>query len=174
MKNHSYLTHSVLAMTAAVGLLFAAGCGKQETPSSEKPAAADAPKPAAEPAKPAAAATPAPAAAASPAATATAPAPAPAASTVQQAVDAAATQAAAAAATATSQAQTLIDKAKGLVTDEKYKDALTVLQQLSNVKLTDEQQKLVDSLKAQIQTALANTAGTNAAAALNSILGGKK
>ena len=42
------------------------------------------------------------------------------------------------------------------------------------MKLTSEQQKLVDALKAQIQSALAKAAGSDAASALDGALGGKK
>jgi hypothetical protein len=59
----------------------------------------------------------------------------------------------------------LIDKAKGLVADGKYSDAAAVLQQLTGQSLTDDQQKLVDSLKDQIQKALAAKAGNAADAA---------
>ena len=62
-------------------------------------------------------------------------------------------------ATATAQAQTLIDKATALVTDKKYQEALTSLQQLSGFQLTAEQQKTVDGLKATIQTAMNSEAG---------------
>jgi hypothetical protein len=72
------------------------------------------------------------------------------------------------------QAQALIDRAKGLVTEQKYQEALGSLGQLSNLKLTPEQQKLVDDLKAQIQSALAKAIPTNAASALGGALGGKK
>lgn len=54
----------------------------------------------------------------------------------------------------TAQAQTLIDKAKGLV-DSKPQEAMGVLSQLTNLKLTPEQQKVVDDLKAKAQAALA-------------------
>jgi hypothetical protein len=57
------------------------------------------------------------------------------------------------------QAQALIDKAKVLVTDKKYQDALASLQQLTGFQLTAEQQKSVDELKATIQTALQSDAG---------------
>lgn len=103
------------------------------------------------------------------------PAPAtPAAQAVQTAAAQGVASAAAAAATTNTQVQALIDKAKGLVTDQKYQEALNVVQQLSNVQLTPEQQKLVDGLKAQIQAALAKTTATGAASALGNVLGGQK
>ncbi len=83
-------------------------------------------------------------------------------------------QAAAQATVAPEQAQGIIDKAKSLVADNKYAEALSSLKQLSTTKLTDEQQKLVDSLKAQIQAALAKATGSDAASALGGALGGKK
>lgn len=61
-----------------------------------------------------------------------------------------------------------------MVTDQKYKDALTVVQQLASVKLTPDQRTLMDGLKAQIQTALAKDATSDAASALGNALGGQK
>jgi len=72
------------------------------------------------------------------------------------------------------QAQGLIDKAKACVADGKYQDALGNLSQLGNLKLTADQQKLVDDLKAQIQKALAKATATDPASALGGALGGKK
>jgi hypothetical protein len=97
-----------------------------------------------------------------------------------QAVTPAATPADAAAAApaappaANPDAQGLIDKAKGLLADQKYTEALTTLQPLSSMKLSSDQQALVDSLKTQIQTALAKAAGGDAASSLGNVLGGKK
>lgn len=54
-----------------------------------------------------------------------------------------------------SKAQELIDKAKGLVAENKFADASSVLLQLARQSLSGEQQKLVDGLKEQIQKALA-------------------
>jgi hypothetical protein len=67
----------------------------------------------------------------------------------------------AATASLTGTAQELIDRAKTLVGEGKYQDALTSLQGLVNFKLTDEQTKTVSDLKAQIQKALAGTAAGN-------------
>ena len=185
MKRHINITCSVLGLTVGAALFFAAGCSKQEKPAGDttkamSPAASETPKPAAESAQPAAASqaassapSEAPKTLESPKAAAEQTQPT-AAAAAQPAVDQAASQANATAATSTSQAQGLIEKAQGLVTNEKYKDALTVVQQLASVKLTPEQRTLVDGLKAQIQTALAKDAASDATSALGNVLGGKK
>lgn len=53
----------------------------------------------------------------------------------------------------------VITKAQGEVTEKKYKEALTTLATLKDVKLTDSQQKLVDELKAQAQKLMSGDAG---------------
>lgn len=167
MKRHMKISYSLLGLTAGAALLLAGGCGKSDQPSGDtsKPTppvaiemqkAPDAPKPAAEMVPPAAPAAPA---------QAVTPAASPA--------DAAAAAAAAPPA-ADTETQGLIDKAKALVADQKYPDALNVVQKLSSMKLTPDQQTLVDDLKTQIQTALAKATGADAASSLGNALGGKK
>ena len=69
-----------------------------------------------------------------------------------------------------SKTQGLIDKAKGLVAENKFTDASSVLQELSGKSLSAEQTKLVDSLKEQIQKALTAKTADNAASAVGNLL----
>ena len=66
--------------------------------------------------------------------------------------------------------QMLIDKAKSLIAENKFSDASGVLQQLSGQSLNGEQKTLVESLKEQIQKALAAKATENAAGAAGNLL----
>ena len=185
------ITYSILGLAAGVALFLANGCGKEEPPPGETPKAmnppasdiqkaADAQPPAAEPAPAApAAAVDAPKPADAPK-LAIEPTPPPAPTAGEESIKAAARQteataaAAPAPAAASTEAQGLIDKAKSLVTAEKFQEALPVVQQLAAKVLTPEQQKTVDSLTTQIQTALAKKTATDAGSALGNVLGEKK
>jgi len=142
----------IAAITLSAAAVSLSGCKKEETPPAAAPAAVEATKPsdtmANEPAKVVESAKPA----------------------AKEVVDQATSQADA----ATAQSQSLIDKAKGYVADQKYQDALSTIGQLSASKLTPDQQKIVDALKAQIQTAMAKASTSDAASALGGALGGKK
>jgi len=74
-------------------------------------------------------------------------------SAVNNAQDAAAKAKAEAAATA--KAQGLIDKAKSYIADKKYQPALDTLNKLKGMKLTTEQQTMVDGMKTQLKSLMA-------------------
>jgi hypothetical protein len=140
MKARSEIRYSVIAVVTVAALLFAAGCRKQEQPTTQPMTsdAGDAPK-ADEALDP----------------------------TVEAAPEAAAVgttdQAGTAVAADNRQAQTLIEKARELVRDQKYQDALTVVQQVSALRLTPDQQRLVNGMKVQIRSALGGKAVPGAA-----------
>jgi hypothetical protein len=76
----------------------------------------------------------------------------------------------AAKATGNETVQMLIDKAKSLIAGNRFSDAAGVLQQLSGQSLNAEQKTLVESLKEQIQKALAAKATENATGAAGNLL----
>jgi len=94
--------------------------------------------------------------------------------TTEKAVADATKQVESATASATAKAQAVIDQAKALVSDKKYQEAMSALQGLAGMALTPEQQKLVDDLKATIQTALTGQATKQGTSALGNLLGGEK
>jgi hypothetical protein len=49
-------------------------------------------------------------------------------------------------------AQGLLDKARSLIADQRYQEAQTILNQLSSLSLSPDQQKLVTELETQVQT----------------------
>jgi hypothetical protein len=98
------------------------------------------------------------------------------AATDKAALDQAAADKAAQAAAAQEQSriQGLIDTAKGLTGQNKYAEALKTLNELANVKLSPEQQSVVDTLKAAIQKqatqAVADKAASTAQSAVGNVL----
>ncbi len=90
----------------------------------------------------------------------------------------AAEQGAATTAQEKAQIQSLIDSVKSLTGQNKYAEALKIIAELANLKLTPEQQTMVDGLKKtaeqQAAKAVADKAATGASQALGDVLGGKK
>lgn len=71
---------------------------------------------------------------------------------------------------ATAKANSMIDQAKKLISETKYSEAKDIVSQLTSMKLTPEQEKLVADLKAQIDKAIAALSNTNAASAIGNLL----
>ncbi|MCG3147622.1 MAG: hypothetical protein PCFJNLEI_01062 [Verrucomicrobiae bacterium] len=69
-------------------------------------------------------------------------------------------------------AQSLLDKAQKLIASKDYSGAMTTLKDLSKLKLTPEQQSLLDQLKATVQKAMAADATSDATKKATDALGG--
>jgi hypothetical protein len=82
-----------------------------------------------------------------------------AAAAVTTAVTTAAVATNAAVTAATSQFTDIVGQAKSYIADKKYTQALDILNKLSGVVLSADQQKTVDDLKAQVQKLVAGTGG---------------
>jgi len=134
---------TLLALASAFALII--GCGQKEQTAPE-PAATEKAAEATPAEMPKTAEAPAPAVAAAP-------------------------EVAPAAAATTTEADGLIDKVKGLIAEKKYTDATNVLKELTALKLTPDQQKIVDDLKAQIETALQAQATSEATKSAGGLLG---
>jgi hypothetical protein len=68
------------------------------------------------------------------------------------------------------EAQNLIEKAQSLVKDKRFEDATGIVQKLSNMSLSPEQQKSLEDLKSQLKALMSNQVVTNAASAINNLL----
>jgi hypothetical protein len=86
----------------------------------------------------------------------------------------AATNAAKPAEATKAQAQGLIDKAISLVVDKQYQEALNTINQLKGMKLTPEQQKVVDDLKERIQKLMAAQTISETTNSVGGLPGGQK
>jgi hypothetical protein len=69
-------------------------------------------------------------------------------------------------------AQGMIDKAKALIADSKYSEAMDLLKRLSSMQLTPEQRKLVDDLMAQVEQAMPGAAAAEATQKARNAVGG--
>ena len=75
---------------------------------------------------------------------------------------------------ANAKAQELLTQAQNLVSEKKYDEATSLLQKLGDFKLTPEQQKMLDDLKATIQKAMESEAVKQGTKAIGNVLGGDK
>jgi cell division septum initiation protein DivIVA len=70
----------------------------------------------------------------------------------------------------TTKANALIEQAKKYISETKYSDAINVINQLTGLTLTPEQENTVADLKSQIRKAMASLSSTNAAGAIGNLL----
>ena len=75
---------------------------------------------------------------------------------------------------ANTQAQQILTQAQALVGEKKYEEASNLLQKLTNLELTPEQQKMLDDLKVTIQKAVQSEAVKQGTKAIGNMLGGEK
>jgi hypothetical protein len=155
-------TYAEIALTTAAAFWLATGCGKKEE---APPTAQDAQKAVQQAAGEAQKAAEQQAPAVQQAAQQ-------AAATAQQAAASAQQTAAVATTHAGTEAQSLIDKAKGLIADKKWADALSTLKDAAGKQPTAEQKDLLDQLIAEVQKALAGDAGTQLKSEATKALGG--
>jgi L-lactate utilization protein LutB len=154
--------YAVIALTIAAAFWLTTGCGKKEEAA---PVAQDAQKAVQQAAGEAQKAAEQQAPAVQQAAQQ-------AAATAQQAAASAQQTAAAATTQAGTEAQSLIDKAKGLMADKKWVDALGTLKDAAGKQPTAEQKGLLDQLIAEVQKAMAGDAGTKLKSEATKALGG--
>jgi hypothetical protein len=174
------MTLKITGAAVGLALILIAGCSKKEEATPTK--SAEAPKPADNVATQARQAADAAAAEikqkAEKAAADTKQAAEKAAADAKQAIANAAvevkSQAQAAVANAKDPAQGLIDKAKTSIADKKYEDALGSIKQLADLKLTPEQQIIVDDLKAQVLKATGKQVASDATKAVGGLLNPNK
>jgi hypothetical protein len=94
-----------------------------------------------------------------------------AATEVKTAAQQATTEAAKQAETMATQVQGLVDKAKSFIAEKQYPEAMNIVNQLTELKLSPEQQKLVDDLRTQIQQLMAAPAVSNTVERIGGLLG---
>lgn len=75
---------------------------------------------------------------------------------------------------ANAKAQDLLTQAQSLVGEKKYEEAGTLLQKISDLELTPEQQKMLDDLTAAVQKAMESEAVKEGTKAIGNMLGGEK
>jgi len=164
-------TCAVITLTSAAAFWLMTGCGKkQEAPPTAQDAQKAVQQAAAEAQK--AAEQAAPAVPQAPAVQQAAERAAATAATAQQTAASAQQAAATAATQAGAEAQSLIDKAKGLMADKKWTEALAALKDAAGKQPTAEQKSLLDQLIAEVQKALAGDAGTKLKSEATKALGG--